>query len=152
MSSKQKPAAGGAGLPALGVDLVHVPTFEQQLHVPGTRFGQRFSPFENRRAQQLRHSHGPRRSAEFLAGCWAAREALIKAWDGCFVGMAPPLEPDAAQLTGIATARDAWGRPLYELAPPVRELMERSVGAHRLSLSISHDGEYALAACQISGV
>ena len=74
---------------AVGVDLVHIPGFSEQLARPGSTFEQVFSPLERRHAQQRRDAVGSDGAAsaslagsrtEHLAGRWAAKEAFIKAW------------------------------------------------------------------------
>lgn len=71
----------------VGVDLVHVPSFEEQLADPGTTFGapgRFFSARELRWAQSRADQKGDG-VAIHLAGVWAAKEAAVKAWVGALV-------------------------------------------------------------------
>ena len=123
------------GLPVqgVGVDLVHVPSFAEQLAQPGSRFADVFTPGE-RRDVAARGGH-----ARHFAARWAAREALIKAWSQLVYGE-PPLLGDEA-LRQIEVACDAWGRPRLLLGGDVAAYL----GECRADLSLSHDGEYAVA-------
>ncbi|WP_165872915.1 holo-ACP synthase [Nocardioides jejuensis] len=123
------------GLPVqgVGVDLVHVPSFAEQLAQPGSRFADVFTPGE-RRDVAARGGH-----ARHFAARWAAREALVKAWSQLVYGE-PPLLGDEA-LRQIEVACDAWGRPRLLLGGDVAAYL----GECRADLSLSHDGEYAVA-------
>ncbi|WP_315187850.1 4'-phosphopantetheinyl transferase superfamily protein, partial [Corynebacterium durum] len=59
--------------PAIGIDLVHIPSFAEQLRQPGSRFHRVFSAFERRHANQKLDPD------QHLAGRWAAKEAFVKA-------------------------------------------------------------------------
>lgn len=73
--------------------------------------------------------------ARFLAKRFAAKEALGKALG---IGVTPP-----ATLSNVAIIHDAFGKPLFDYAPPLAAyLAERNLRAH---LSISDEAEYALA-------
>lgn len=117
----------------VGVDLVHVPSFAEQLAQPGSRFSGIFTAGE-RRDVAARGGH-PRH----FAARWAAREALVKAWSQLLYGE-PPLLGDEA-LRQIEVACDAWGRPRLLLGGDVAAYL----GESRVDLSLSHDGEYAVA-------
>ncbi|QPK78824.1 holo-ACP synthase [Corynebacterium lizhenjunii] len=125
----------------VGTDLVHIPTFAQQLDIPGTSFREVFSAQELRRATGL-DSH---RYAEHLAGRWAAKEAFIKAWSQALYGRPPVLAPDAVPWAQIEVQADAWGRVALVLHGEVERAVGGSIGKHSTALSISHDGDYATA-------
>lgn len=118
----------------VGVDLVFVPDFATQLDEPGTRFGQVFTPGERADA----HSRGTD-LARHLAVRWAAKEAVIKAWSDALHGRPPVLSESVHR--DIEVVCDAWGRPRIRLFG--------DVGAHlsadQLRVSLSHDGDYAIA-------
>ena len=139
---------------AVGVDLVHIPGFSEQLARPGSTFEQVFSPLERRHAQQRRDDAGGPVGAnvtgtrtEHLAGRWAAKEAFIKAWSQAIYGKPPVVEPDLVNFAEIEVLPDRWGRVALQLKGEVAAKLQESLGDVELSLSISHDGDYATAQC-----
>lgn len=138
----------------VGVDLVHIPGFAEQLARPGSTFDQVFSPLERRHAQQRRDVSGamPNSSlagsrTEHLAGRWAAKEAFIKAWSQAIYGKPPVIEPDLVNFAEIEVLPDRWGRVALQLKGEVAAKLRESIGVVELSLTISHDGDYATAQC-----
>lgn len=119
----------------VGVDLVHVPTFADQLEQPGTRFAEAFSPGERSDARS-----GPSNTARHFAARWAAKEAVIKAWSASMFGEAPVMDEDSV-LHLIEVVTDAWGRPRIRLHG---EVAKRLAG-RTFEVSLSHDGDYAMA-------
>ena len=118
----------------VGVDLVHVPSFADQLDLPGTGFAAAFSPGE--RSDVRSRTSDP---ARHFAARWAAKEAVIKAWSASLYGEAPVMDEGIHGLIEVVT--DAWGRPRIRLHGEVaKRLADRT-----LELSLSHDGEYAIA-------
>jgi holo-[acyl-carrier protein] synthase len=132
---------GLTGVVGVGVDLVHVPSFAEQLGQPGSRFPDVFTSGE--RADVDSRGGGPGQpaseSARHWAARWAAREAVVKAWSSALHGYPPVLGDEA--LRDISVACDAWGRPRIVLAGAV----SRHLAGFRLDLSLSHDGDYAIA-------
>lgn len=128
----------GAGVLGVGVDLVHVPSFEQQLELAGSRFADVFTPGERRDAadRAAGHGGGPGRH---LAVRWAAKEALVKAWSTSLFDE-PPVMGDEA-LRQVEVVCDAWGRPRLRLLGAVATHLP-DVEAH---LSLTHDADHALA-------
>ena len=123
----------GSRVIGVGVDLVHVPTFAEQLKVPGSQFAGVFTPGERfdvaERGGQARH----------WAVRWAAKEAVVKAWSTALFGE-PAVMGDEA-FAQIETVTDAWGRPRVRLHGDVaRHLADCSV-----DVSLSHDGDHAIA-------
>jgi holo-[acyl-carrier protein] synthase len=117
----------------VGVDLVHVPTFAEQLDVPGSRFAGVFTPGERsdvaERVGDARH----------WAVRWAAKEAVVKAWSTSLFGEPAVMGDEVFAL--IETVTDAWGRPRVRLHGEVaRHLADCSV-----DISLSHDGDHAIA-------
>lgn len=144
---------------AVGVDLVHIPGFSEQLARPGSTFEQVFSPLERRHAQQRRDAVGSDSAAsaslagsrtEHLAGRWAAKEAFIKAWSQAIYGNPPVIEPDLVNFAEIEVLPDRWGRVALQLKGEVAAKLQESIGDVELSLSISHDGDYATATCVLT--
>lgn len=118
----------------VGVDLVHVPSFADQLDRPGTGFDAVFLPGERRDASG--RSSSP---ARHLAARWAAKEAVIKAWSTSVYGSPPVTSEHVHHL--IELVSDAWGRPRIRLHG---EVADRLAG-HTIEVSLSHDGDYAVA-------
>ena len=114
---------------SVGVDLVDVPGFTQQLEDTASGFvDATFTPREQRAGD-------PRR----LAARFAAKEAFIKAWSGSRYGQPPLLA--AIDMREIEVVDDGYGRPALVLHGAVGQ----AVGAHTASLSLSHDGNAAIA-------
>jgi len=146
-------AAATTRLHGVGVDIVHVPRIQAAVARWGARFLARAChPREAARAAAL----PPAAAAYFVAGRWAAKEALHKALRG---GAAPRLAFADVEVGGVAppqpgpphgagplpAGQPASGRPPEFVfhgaaAAGVQALALR--GAH---VSISHDGEYAVA-------
>lgn len=78
----------------------------------------------------------------FLAGRWAAKEALGKAL-GC--GIRAPLT-----LPQIAVLNDAQGKPAFHFLTAAAAFV-RARGVTRCHLSLSHDGHYASAVVVLEG-
>lgn len=142
------PAPGKAcqdgGVNFIGVDLVHVPGFREQLTRPGSAFEQVFS------AAELRVAGGKPDRAEHLAGRWAAKEAFIKAWSQAIYGRPPVISPEQVRWAEIEVRADRWGRVALEPVGEMATALRGSVGPSHIALSISHDGDYATATCLLS--
>lgn len=119
------------------MDLVHVPSFAEQLNLPGSRFTSVFSVGE--RADAVARALEPSQSAAFWAARWAAREAVVKAWSSTMFGDAPPYGDEV--LAQIEVACDAWGRPRLVFRGEIADALNKYDSA----LSLSHDGDYAIA-------
>lgn len=133
---------------SVGTDLVHIPSFAQQLEVPGTRFAQVFSASELRVTQARGLSDAAR--AQHLAGRWAAKEAFIKAWSQALYAHPPVIAEEAVDWAEIEVRPDAWGRVALELRGEIARLARESLGDFSTALSISHDGDYATAIVYLS--
>lgn len=132
----------------LGVDLVHIPSFAEQLGMPGTRFGSSFAPSE-RRAARLRAGQTVLDEAYHLAARWAGKEAFVKAWSSAILGNPPVVDPDAVDMAQIQIPGDAYGRPFVMLAGEIAEAFATSLPGAKPLISLSHDGDYAIAICHI---
>ncbi|WP_034651534.1 holo-ACP synthase [Corynebacterium vitaeruminis] len=121
----------------VGIDIVHIPTFAEQLALSGSRFADVFSP------RELRVAGTKPNHEEHLAGRWAAKEAFIKAWSQAYYGRPPLVEPDRVDWAEIEVVPDRWGRTLIM---PRGVILEAS-GIEEVQVSVSHDGDYATAVC-----
>lgn len=122
----------------VGVDLVHVPSFAEQLELPESRFRSLFTPGERADIADRAPSHGAG-EARHWAVRWAAKEAVIKAWSASLFG-SPPVMGDEA-FGQIETVTDAWGRPRIALHGDVA----RALAEFQIDVSLSHDGDHAIA-------
>ena len=113
----------------IGTDIIHIQRIERSLEKFGDTFKTKFlNPSEIEIVKKV----------ESVAGFWAAKEAIAKAL-GCGIG---------AELAfhDIIIAKDPKGAPYFVLS---REAQQR----HKIknaSLSISHDGGFAIAIAAIS--
>ena len=84
--------------------------------------------------------------ARHLAGRWAVKEAVIKAWSAALYGSPPPIAPELLRWSEIETVCDAWGRPAVRLSGEVARQVAATVGEDvRWYVSLSHDGSSAVA-------
>jgi holo-[acyl-carrier protein] synthase len=123
----------------VGVDLVHVPSFAEQLGRPGSEFDQVFTPGERRDANGRSTD-----AARHFAARWAAKEAVVKAWSASLYGTAPVMDDsavDGGALRLIEVVTDAWGRPRVRLHGEVAKHLDGLT----VEISLSHDGDYATA-------
>ena len=123
----------GGSVVGVGVDLVHVPSFVDQLALPGTRFERAFTPGERADARDSADADAS------LAARWAAKEATIKAWSASLFGSPPVVDEHVHRW--IEVVRDAWDRPSLRLHGHVAD----HLAGHALAVSLSHDADYATA-------
>lgn len=84
--------------------------------------------------------------ARHLAGRWAVKEAVVKAWSAALYGSPPAIAPDLLVWSEIETVCDAWGRPSVRLSGEVARQVAATVGENaRWNVSLSHDGGSAVA-------
>ncbi len=118
---------------AIGTDIVRVTRLEKHVARPDSGFLRRSF------TEREREVCGDRVSS--LAGRWAAKESVMKAL-GAGIGEVP--------LTDIEIDRDADGRPVLRLHGAAA-LRAEQAGLSHWQVSISHDGEYAVAMVVASG-
>lgn len=118
----------------IGTDLVHVPELARQMRLPGSTFTRVFTDREWRDCAAK-----PDTDAS-LAARWAVKEAFVKAWAAARVGHPPAIAPGDFDFAEVEVVQDAFGRPAIQLHGRVGE-----VGPEALSVSISHEGDYAVA-------
>ncbi|MEO7351881.1 MAG: holo-ACP synthase [Marmoricola sp.] len=119
-----------AGNAAVGVDVVGISAFAEQLEQPGTRFARSFTAGERRAARA-----GEGSEAESLAARWAAKEAVVKAWSSTCFGHPEVIDPAFVDLREIEVRTDAWGRPAIRLHGTIAHAMAGYVPM----VSLSHD-------------
>jgi len=113
----------------IGTDIIQINRIEKSLAQFGDRFKQRFlHPEEIRLVQKT----------ESIAGFWAAKEAISKAI-GCGIGR-------ELSFHDIIIAKDLRGAPTFSLSKEAQKIHNIQVS----SLSISHDGGFAIAVAVIS--
>lgn len=119
-----------------GIDIVQVQRIEAILRRRGWRWAERvFSPDELAAA-----GVGPHR-ARRLAARWAAKEAFAKALGTGLRGL---------RWRDIRVRQDEGGRPWLEVAGRASALA-RAAGVQRIHLSLSHDGQWAVAQVILEG-
>jgi len=121
----------------VGIDVVGITAFAEQLDEPGTRFAQAFTPGERRAARS-----GSGSEAESLAARWAAKEAVIKAWSSTCFGHAEVIDPEHVDLREIEVRTDAWGRPAIRLHGEIAD----SMAGYTVLVSLTHDESADVAA------
>jgi len=118
----------------VGIDLVFIPDFAEQVDRPGTVFAETFTPGERRDAADKSSV-----AARHLAARWAAKEAVIKAWSGSRFAQRPVLPEGIHRDIEVIT--DMWGRPKVRLAGAIAEHLADVV----IHVSLTHEGENAAA-------
>ncbi|MDR6938935.1 holo-ACP synthase [Arcanobacterium hippocoleae] len=151
----------------IGVDLVAIPDFLLQLNQAGSTFRNVFSAAELRNARRRAAVTG--NSPDYhLAARWAGKEAFLKAWSNLLLGKPPVINPEKVIFSEIEVLADYYWRPQLVLSGTVaakfRESLEKSseiklactetcdhIGRKaQAQISLSHDGEYAIAYVQIA--
>jgi holo-[acyl-carrier protein] synthase len=113
----------------IGTDIVQINRIEKSLTQFGDKFKQRFL---------LPQEIVLVKKTASLAGFWAAKEAISKAL-GCGIG-------SELSFHDIIIAKDSRGAPIFSLSTEAQK-------KHKIkesSLSISHDGGFAIAVAVIS--
>ncbi|MEO5652614.1 MAG: holo-ACP synthase [Marmoricola sp.] len=119
------------GHDGVGVDIVSISDFAEQLDAPGTRFARVFTSGERRAAR----TGGAEREVQRLAARWAAKEAVIKAWSSTFFGHPEVIDPAHVDLSEIEVRTDAHGRPAIRLHGAIAKAM----AGYGVLVSLSHD-------------
>jgi holo-[acyl-carrier protein] synthase len=112
----------------IGTDIIQIPRLEKLVNRYDVKFKQRFLSEEEILLA---------RKIETVAGFWAAKEAISKAL-GCGIG---------AQLAfhDIIITKDTKGAPSFTLTKAAQQVHKIKTS----SLSISHDGGFAIAVVMI---
>jgi holo-[acyl-carrier protein] synthase len=123
----------------LGTDLVRVPAFAEQLAVPGSAFVEvTFTRDELAYSQRAPSRKPPRH----LAARFAAKEAAVKALDVACAQRR--LRTGPVPLRDIEVVLDGAGRPALRFCGAAAAVAA-AVGADRAWVSLTHDGDYAVA-------
>ena len=125
------------GIVGVGIDLVCIPEFAEQVDQPGTVFAETFTPGERRDAADKSSS-----AARHLAARWAAKEAVIKAWSSTCFGHPEVIDPEHVDLREIEVRTDAWGRPAIRLHGEIA----KSMAGYTVLVSLTHDSAADVAA------
>src|SRR6202140_5293979 len=130
----------------LGIDLVFIPDFAEQVDQPGTVFAETFTPGERRDAADKSSS-----AARHLAARWAAKEAVIKAWSGSRFSQRPVLREDIHRDIEVVT--DMWGRPRVRLTGGIGENFKNATIQRALTtdVSLTHEAHAAAAVAVLDG-
>ena len=118
----------------VGIDVVSIPDFAEQVDQPGTVYAETFTPGERRDAADKSSL-----AARHLAARWAAKEAVIKAWSGSRFAQRPMLPEGIHRDIEVIT--DMLGRPKVRLTGAVAEHLADVV----IHVSLTHDGDTAAA-------
>lgn len=118
----------------LGCDVCAVPRMRKIIE--DTRFLDRYFTAGERAYLAARAKRD-----ETAAGFFAAKEAFVKALGTGFAGLA---------AGDVEISHDAGGAPHYLLNEKTRAALEKA-GAQRVFLSISHDGDAAMAVAILEG-
>lgn len=139
----------------VGIDMVHVSAFAEDLARPGSTFAESVFTVGERGAARRRGLTG-HAGARFFAGRWAVKEAVVKAWSQALFGAPPPIARDDVDWRDIEVVADAWGRVSVVMHGDVRQAAASTLATGpgdpggRFQVSISHDGEYAVAVAVLS--
>ena len=118
----------------VGIDLVSIPDFAEQIDRPGTVYAETFTPGERRDAADKSSV-----AARHLAARWAAKEAVIKAWSGSRFAQRPVLPEGIHRDIEVVT--DMWGRPKVRLSGAIAEHLAGVI----IHVSLTHEGDMAAA-------
>lgn len=129
---------------AVGLDLVGVDSFAEQLGSVGSAFAERTFT-----VGELRAAGGHSGAAQHLAGRYAAKEAFVKAFSGARPGRAPAI-PDM-DWRQVEVVPDAWGRPTLVLHGELAAAVAATLGEVALHVSITHEPTMAAAVVILEG-
>lgn len=129
---------------AVGLDLVGVDSFAEQLGSVGSAFAERTFT-----VGELRAAGGHSGAAQHLAGRYAAKEAFVKAFSGARPGRAPAI-PDM-DWRQVEVVPDAWGRPTLVLHGELAAAVAATLGEVAVHVSITHEPTMAAAVVILEG-
>jgi holo-[acyl-carrier protein] synthase len=131
----------------VGIDLVSLPEFEEQLLQPASAFLRNsFS------ASEIADCTESNTRTQRLGARYAAKEAFIKAWSGARIGHRPDLAPAKTPFNAIEIRNDDYGRPFLVLRGTVKAAVAASLGPVDAQLSMAHEPTFATAIVTLTRV
>lgn len=119
-----------------GIDLVSLPRFQKILERKGDRFKARLFT-----EKEITYCEARQKPVYHFASRFAAKEAILKALG---TGLSQGIEAKDLEITV-----DELGAPVVQLSGRAQEIFRGKSGT-KIHLSLSHDGEYALASVILS--
>ncbi|MGI9576642.1 MAG: holo-ACP synthase AcpS [Microthrixaceae bacterium] len=138
------------GVLGLGIDLVEVGSFGEQLVRAGSTFGEGTFTADELAAALKAGECGTPAFARHLAARFAAKESFVKAWSMGRAGMEPAMTN--IRWHEIEIHSDSWGRPRLRLSGETARLVADAFGAVEISVSMTHEDSMAAAVAVISAV
>ena len=117
-----------------GVDISKIDRFEKFLN--DDKFIKKYFT-----ANEVEYINSKRNKVQTLAGLFSAKEAFLKALG---IGIGAGLD-----LLDICISHNNQGMPQIEITPKIQYYISK-IGANDVSVSISHDGDYAIAFCTVA--
>jgi holo-[acyl-carrier protein] synthase len=118
----------------VGIDLVSISDFAEQVDRPGTVFAETFTPGERRDAADKSSSAARHRVAH-----GGAKEGVVQAWSGSRFSKRPALPEGIHRDIEVVT--DMWGRPKVRLSGDIAKHL-KDVTIH---VSLTHEADTAAA-------
>lgn len=117
-----------------GVDIAKIDRFEKEIDNPA---------FLNKyfTKNEIEYISKKSKKAQTLAGLFCAKEAILKAF-GMGIGR-------EISLRDISILHDDFGKPYVEINSKLNYYLMKK-NSQQICVSISHDGEYAIAFCVIN--
>ena len=122
------------GIVGVGIDLVSIPDFAEQVDQPGTAFSETFTPGERRDASDKSSSAARHRAARGRDD-----DAATNRWSASRVAQPPVQHEDIHRDIEVVT--DMWGRPRVRLTGAIATHLA-DVTIH---VSLTHEGDTAAA-------
>ena len=91
--------------------------------------------------EEIEYINSKRNKVQTLAGLFSAKEAFLKALG---IGIGAGLD-----LLDINILHNNQGMPQIEVTPKIQYYISK-IGVNDVSVSISHDGDYAIAFCAVA--
>ena len=131
-------AEGSPMAVGIGIDMVTISEIGSLLDERGLASGTRLDPFISRSftTAELELARAHANQAEFLAGRFAAKEAVFKSL--------APHAADNLEFRDIETLARLDGSPYVNPSPTLARVLELA-GAHEVLVSITNEGSYAMA-------
>lgn len=120
----------------IGTDIVQISSFAKQIEDRASVFVMR--TFTDRE-RTYAYNNALGNPGQHLAARYAAKEAVIKAWSSSFFGRPPLLSH--VDMREIEVQKDAFERPAIILHGTLLKKMNHPI----IQISLSHDGDYAIA-------